>query len=227
MKSNKYRELEKYMLLKMSDSAHDRLHVYRVLYLALDIASREPGADMDVLIAAALLHDIGRAAQLLDLNLDHAEIGAAEAYEFLNTHGWEEKSAAHVRDCISTHRYRHNKQPATIEAKILFDADKLDVSGAMGIARTLLYVGQIDEPLYNIRNGELVTDGAHVEAQAFLEEYNFKLRNIYGAFHTARAAEIADSRRPAAEAFYDAFVREIEDSRVDGQKLLEEFLEEA
>lgn len=52
--------LENYMLTCMGDSAHDVSHVRRVLYLALEIAESDPSANCDVLIAACLLHDIGR-----------------------------------------------------------------------------------------------------------------------------------------------------------------------
>jgi uncharacterized protein len=49
----------------MTDSAHDKEHVYRVLYVALDIAKYEECADIDVLITASLLQDIGRKEQFL------------------------------------------------------------------------------------------------------------------------------------------------------------------
>ena len=58
-----YEKLEGYMQSCMKDSAHDKEHVYRVLYLALDIAKTEPQTDLDILIAACLLHDISRQAQ--------------------------------------------------------------------------------------------------------------------------------------------------------------------
>lgn len=55
-----YTMLENYMCSCMTDIAHDKEHIYRVLYRALEIAEEEPGTDYDVLIAACLLHDIGR-----------------------------------------------------------------------------------------------------------------------------------------------------------------------
>lgn len=57
-----YSLLENYMLSCMDDSAHDKEHVYRVLYHALRIAKMLHNVDYDVLIAACLLHDIGRKA---------------------------------------------------------------------------------------------------------------------------------------------------------------------
>ena len=84
MTKEEYRRIEGYMLSCMAESAHDREHVYRVLYLALDIARTEPEADRDVLIAAALLHDVGRPEQTADQTLDHALVGAEKAEAFLN-----------------------------------------------------------------------------------------------------------------------------------------------
>ena len=67
---------ESYMLSCMQDSAHDREHVYRVLYGALELGKDEPGVDWDVLVCACLLHDIGRQEQFRDASLDHASVGA-------------------------------------------------------------------------------------------------------------------------------------------------------
>ena len=136
--------LENYMLSCMEDSAHDKEHIYRVLYHGLEIAKTENHVDYDVLITACLLHDIGRREQFENPALCHAIVGGQKAYNFLTEHGFEEDFANRVKHCIETHRYRQNQRPESPEspeAKILFDADKLDATGAMGIARTLIYKG--------------------------------------------------------------------------------------
>ena len=77
-------EVEKYMLSQMKDSAHDQHHVYRVLYATIELAKSMDSIDMDVLLAACLLHDVGRKNQFADLeNICHAKIGGEMAYEFL------------------------------------------------------------------------------------------------------------------------------------------------
>jgi len=102
-----YGEIEAFMLEKMQDSAHDKHHIYRVLNAALDIAHyTDEEVDIDILIAACLLHDIGREEQSADLELCHAAIGAEMAYVFLLSRGWNEHKALHVKECVSTHRYR-------------------------------------------------------------------------------------------------------------------------
>ena len=76
------------MLECMRDAAHDKEHIYRVLYNALNIAQAESNVDYDVLIAACLLHDIGRDEQFKNPKLDHAEVGGDKAYAFLTDNGF-------------------------------------------------------------------------------------------------------------------------------------------
>lgn len=60
-------------------------------------------------------------------------------YEDAEKIGFEEEFAGAVRDCICTHRFRNDNPSQSIEANVLFDADKIDGAGAIGIARTLVY----------------------------------------------------------------------------------------
>lgn len=167
-----YKKIEAYMLDCMQDSAHDREHVYRVLYTALEIAENEQTVDFDVLLAACLLHDIGRLAQNQNPALDHAEVGAQKAQAFLAENGFPETFCARVADCIYTHRFRSSRPPETVEAKILFDADKLDATGAMGIARTLSYRSTVDEPLYTLCADGTVCDGTGDAPPSFFRNTN-------------------------------------------------------
>lgn len=203
MLESTYRLIEDHMLGCMNDSSHDRDHVYRVLYTALDIACTENGVDFDVLISACLLHDIGRREQFEDPALDHAEVGADKAFRFLTENNFAEDFAAKVSDCIRSHRYRSDAPPESIEAKILFDADKIDVSGAIGIARTLMYSGQTARPLYLLLPDGTVSDGKNDKTPSFLREYKYKLENVYSRFYTDRGLEIAKQRQQAAAEFYN------------------------
>ena len=157
MTKDTYTLIENYMLSCMQDSAHDEHHIYRVLYKALEIAKSEPETDYDILICSCLLHDIGRKEQFENPQVCHALIGAQKAYTFLMQNNFDEIFAQKVKDCIETHRYRENNPPKSTEAKILFDADKLDVAGALGIARTLVYKGRVSEPLYSLSSDEPIT----------------------------------------------------------------------
>ena len=219
-----YLAIEGYMLHCMDDSAHDAEHVYRVLYNALEIAKAEPDTDYDVLIAACLLHDIGRADQFSDPSLCHAKVGSEKAFVFLTALGLSNSFCNHVCACIASHRFRREEPPASIEAKILFDADKLDVTGAMGIARTLLYQGTLQAPLYTLRNDGSISDGKDDLQETFFREYHFKLEKLYTQFFTSRGKELALQRRSAAAAFHDALLSEIRNTYENGQAQLHLYL---
>ena len=216
-----YQLLENFMLSSMEDSAHDREHVYRVLYQALQLAQEEETVDFDVLIAACLLHDIGRSDQLADPSLCHALVGGDKAFRFLTDHGFPEEFALRVKECIVTHRFRADRPPTGVEAKLLFDADKLDVTGAMGVARTLLYQGTVGSSLYSLRPDGSVSSGEGDSDPSFFREYQFKLKRLYDRFCTPQARRIALSRQAAAEAFYRDLLQEAEQAR-SGRMLAEQ-----
>lgn len=228
MKQKTFDLLEGYMLDCMGDSAHDAEHVRRVLYLALEIAETEPAADRDVLIAACLLHDVGREEQFRDPSLCHARVGAEKAYRFLTEQGFPESFAAHVRDCVRTHRFRSGDPPASIEAKILFDADKLDVTGAIGMARTFFYAAQVGQPLYTLLPDGTVSDGTAEEpagCHSVLREYKVKLEKIYDRFFTSQGAEMARLRRAAAVAIYESVLAEAQEPYEIGGAILRRCIE--
>ena len=219
MTKDEYSIIENFMLEKMQDSAHDKHHVYRVLNSALDIASRMDTIDYDVLLAACLLHDVGREVQFTNLELCHAQIGGDIAYDFLLSQNWSIQKALHVKECISSHRFRRNNAPKSMEAKILFDADKLDASGAIGIARTLIYEGQVSEPLYIFdEEDKIIVDGGGAEISSFFQEYNYKLKKVYNAFYTDRAKEIAKERQKTAIDFYNGLLSEVMNNHEKGLK---------
>lgn len=226
MTREEFKKYESFMHEQMRDSAHDRFHIYRVLYAALDIAKAEENVDLDILITACLLHDIGRHQQFSDLELCHAQIGGDMAFDYLIENGWPLGRALHVKECVYSHRYRRDNKPQSIEAKILFDADKLDATGAVGIARTLIYSGQIMEPMYIFEDNNIVTEGGGPEISSFFQEYNYKLKNLYGVFYTDRATEIAQERRKAALDFYSNLHHEVTENHTRGVNILGDLLTE-
>ena len=209
------------MIQCMEDSAHDKEHVYRVLYNALEIAKDESDVNYEILIAACLLHDIGRKEQFENPEVCHAMAGADKAYQFLLSEGFERRYAEQVKQCIQTHRYRKNNPPQSLEAKILFDADKLDVAGAIGIARTLLYKGIVSEPLYTVLPDGVVSNGENDAAPSFFQEYKFKLENLYSKFYTEKAAKLAEGRKRIAVEFYNCLYQEVNSSYQDGKDELD------
>ena len=226
MKQKAYNLIEEYMLSCMDDSAHDEKHIYRVLYNALVIAKEEAGVDHDVLIASCLLHDIGRKEQFVDPTLCHAAVGSEKARTFLLQHGFSGDFAQRVAHCIAAHRFRKANPPQTIEAKILFDADKLDATGAIGIARTLQFKADTGGSIYTVRPDGTVSNGEGEEGSSFFREYQFKLKKLYDRFYTNAGARMALERRQIARDFYESLYREVNGGYTDGAQQLRTWLEE-
>jgi len=224
----RFQPVIEYMNSCLQGSTHDAEHVLRVLHYAADIAYHAPGEkDMDVLLVAAMLHDIGRPAQDKDGSLDHATIGADMAYDFLRSIGWNEEKAAHVKSCIFTHRFRTGHPPESLEAKILFDSDKLDVTGAMGVARSFSYIAEVGEPYYTKDANGKIEDGslpAESGEQSFFHEYHFKLKDLAARMHTVRAKEIALEHKPAMDGFYRLMLDEVHRCYARGALVLPELL---
>ncbi len=227
MKKETYTILENFMLSCMDDSAHDKEHVYRVLYNALEIAKAETDVNFDILIGSCLLHDIGRKEQFENPALCHAMVGGEKAYRFLVKHGFESEYAEQVKHCIQTHRFRQSNQPQSLEAKILFDADKLDVSGAMGVARSLIYKGIVSEPLYSMLPDGTVSTGENDTVPSFFHEYKYKLENLYSHFYTKRGSELAKERQQIAVDFYNSLYQEANSSYKNGKNELSKHVQES
>ena len=202
MTKETYTLLENYMLCCMEVAGHDAEHVYRVLYNALLLAEGRQDVDTDVLITACLLHDIGRKEQAEDPSLCHAAVGGEKAYRFLTEKGFREDFARHVK------------------ARLLFDADKLDATGAIGIARTLAYEAEVGKPLYVKRSDGSICNGENTEEPSFFHEYKFKLEGLYGRFYTEKGRQMAESRRRIAADFYAALYAEVNTGCTEGRQLL-------
>ncbi|MEG1604946.1 MAG: HD domain-containing protein, partial [Clostridia bacterium] len=209
MTQAEFAQIERFMQASMQDAVHDQLHVYRVLNYALQIAEATPGADMDVVIISALLHDIGRAAEMRDPSLCHARVGSQMAHEFLLARGDQADVARRVADCIRTHRYKNGAPPQSPEARILFDADKLDLIGTVGVARAILFGGQIDEPLYLLDEQNDPTEGLPSEGASLFREYNRKLSSLWTKLYTAKAREIAKAQQKTMDAYFQSLFQEV------------------
>jgi len=147
----KYQKIEGIVARELSCSAHAMEHVMRVYNLCLHLTKYELNVDLDVLKTAALLHDIARVKEFNDKtgSIDHSALGAEMADKIMRTLGYSEEKIAHVKHCIAAHRFRSKVKPQTKEAKILFDADKLDVLGVIGVARSFMIAGQYGQKIYS------------------------------------------------------------------------------
>jgi len=120
--------------------SHGFDHVERVTSLCERIGRAE-GADMAILVPAALLHDIARPLEK-ECGLPHEQEGARMAEEYLNSLGYDVSAVRIIAAAIRTHRFTTAAELDSLEARILSDADKLDALGAVGIARTFMRAGE-------------------------------------------------------------------------------------
>ncbi|MDD5627025.1 MAG: HD domain-containing protein [Patescibacteria group bacterium] len=198
-----------------ASGCHDWSHVERVLKLALHLGRREK-ADLGILEVAALLHDIGRREEMKAKGaFCHAEAGSALAQKILGKYKFNKDTVRNIIHCIRTHRFRDRRNvPKTIEAKALFDADKLDSIGAVGLGRAFLFAGGPGSGnLYTGNERHLAKTGRDYsftkEDSAFLE-YEIKLKKIKDVMLTASGRRIALGRHRFMVNFWQQFWQEVE-----------------
>jgi uncharacterized protein len=184
-------------------------HTLRVYRLCERIGPKE-GADMRVLLAAAYLHDIGRAGQdAANGAVCHAREGARIARPFLAALPLSRGRRENIIHCIKAHRFRGNQGPTTLEAKVLFDADKLDAIGAVGIARAYLFAGEVGARLH-APEVRVEDSRPYSENDTGFREYRVKLRKIRDHMLTKEGRRLAADRHAFMEHFFKQFIKEYE-----------------
>jgi len=175
----------------LQPGSHGLDHVMRVVRLC-DCIGKEENADMEVLLPAALFHDIARQKER-ENGIPHEETGAQMAERYLRSIQYDEERIRKITHAIRTHRYRSTAKPKTREARILSDADKLDAMGAIGIARTFIRAGE---------HGGDITDA--------MEHIHDKLLNLSGLMYTGTAKKIAEERHRFLCAFMETLTDEMD-----------------
>lgn len=189
--------------------SHDWEHTRRVFNLCMHIGQVE-GADLEVLELAAYLHDVGRPYEDESKGeICHATKGAEIAGELLTRHSISEVKKANVVHCIRSHRFRGNHVPESLEARVLFDADKLDAIGGVGIARAFLFAGEVGAKLHNPYTAPEDTE-PYTEEDTGYREYKLKLCKIKDRMLTAEGQRMAKARHAFMEMFFQRFTEEYE-----------------
>ena len=189
--------------------SHDWEHSERVFRLCMHIGQVE-GADLEVLTAAAYLHDIGRPFEdAAQGTVCHAQKGAEMAGDFLVQYPVSRSQKDNIIHCIQAHRYRGTHRPKTLEAKVLFDADKLDAIGAVGVARTFLFAGEVGAKLHN-PHVELHKTEPYTKEDTGYREYELKLRKIKDHMLTKEGRRMAEERHAFMETFFNRLTQEYE-----------------
>jgi|YNPNPStandDraft_1061719.scaffolds.fasta_scaffold11341_2 uncharacterized protein len=193
-----------------TDAVHNFEHVLRVYSMAERLAKSE-GADIEIVRAAALLHDVMDTQPGSAERSNHHLTSAEFAGQVLRTEGWAEERIAAVLHCIRAHRFRDDHEPPrTMEAKVLFDADKLDVLGATGIERAIAYAILAGQPVYAEPSQTFLTTGRKEpgEPHSAYHEFLFKLQNIKDRLFTPTARRIAEERHAYLAGFFARLIAE-------------------
>ncbi|MCP6718312.1 MAG: HD domain-containing protein [Patescibacteria group bacterium] len=211
---------EKY-LQEEKCSAHNMDHVMRVYANALKLAENED-VDLEVIKIAVLLHDIGGIKERKDKsgNTDHAIESAKLAEPFLKELGYSKDKINHIKGCIISHRYRTQNKPKTLEAKIVFDADKLDTAGAIGIARAFVWVGKNNAHIYKkVDIEEYAKENLGGRLNGRIQDrtkhspqlnWETKDKHIVDYLYTNKAKEIAKKRLEFSKIFFSKLEKEIQ-----------------
>jgi len=199
---------------KFADSkgSHDWEHTERVYNLALHIGKKEK-VNTTILRYAAILHDIGRVHQdTTNGKVCHAQKGAVLARELLHQYNVPPDQVDAIIHCIETHRFRGNKRPESKEAQVLFDADKLDSIGAVGVGRAFLFAGEIGAKLHN-KDIDIETSQAYSKEDTAYREYSVKLKNVKDRMLTHEGKRIAEGRHNFMVSFFEQLNEEVDGNR--------------
>jgi uncharacterized protein len=198
------------------DPVHGFDHVLRVLRLAEHLATAE-GADLEIVRAAVLLHDAqppetdaqpGTPGKRSAHHLD----SAAFARRRLAKEGWSAEKIAAVEHCIRAHRFRDDReQPQTLEARLLYDADKLDAIGAVGVARAIAYAVSHGQPAFARPSETFLQTGVTEpgEPHSAYHEFVFKLVKLKERLSTPAARALAEQRHQFMVAYFKQLEEEI------------------
>ena len=193
---------------------HDWSHVERVRNLALKIGKKE-GANLEILELASILHDIGREEEKNSQGkICHAQKSAELAKKILKKYNIDDGNIESIIHCIKTHRFRKGNKPQTIEAKVLFDADKLDTMGAVGLGRAFIFAGDVgSKMMYNGQEKELAKtnkDYTYCEEDSAILEYEVKLKYLKDKIITKTGKNFAQRRHDFMKKFIEEFWSEVE-----------------
>lgn len=196
-------------MFETASGSHDWEHTRRVTELAKTIGTAEQ-ADLNVIIPAALLHDIGRIGpDAANKDICHAQTGARLARPILDKCAFSTARKDNILHCIEAHRFRRTPDPETLEAQVVFDADKLDAIGAVGVARAYLFAGELGAILHN-PDIDVEKEPAYSQNDTGYREYLVKLRYVKQRLLTGHGKKMAHDRHEFMELFFKRFLTEYE-----------------
>jgi uncharacterized protein len=194
-----------------TDLAHGWEHVYRVYHLSLRIAEQEH-ADSFVVGMAALLHDLGRTTR--DPKRPHAERSAVLATKLLARYDLPHDTEEAILHAILAHNYRRGITPKTLEARVLYDADRLDSLGASGLMRWAMTIknNRWSEWKSYHPDDPFAARRAPDEQHYLLDRFFTKLLKVLDVMTTETGRAMAQRRL----AFLHLFLQELQQELVEG-----------
>lgn len=194
-------------MYESADPAHDFSHILRVYKSAQKIGKAE-GADMQVLLLATLLHDVGAESKLSEKSAESDALRLRIAEEFLKKKSLPEDLRNKVLYAIDVHRFSRGIVPATKEAKILQDADRLDAMGAIGIARVFITGGAMGRKFYSPEDPFCKTR-APDDKMWNLDHFYKKILKLESGMYTETAKRIARIRAAVLKRYLEDLQMEI------------------
>ncbi|MBN1622708.1 MAG: HD domain-containing protein [Endomicrobiales bacterium] len=208
---SKFKQVEKKVkqILNSYKYSHGWEHTERVYSMAVHIGRKEK-ADLDVVKLAALLHDIARSYEdKSNGKICHAQKGAQISRRILEKLKVDKEKINSVVHCIQVHRFRKSLRKDSLEAKVLFDADKLDSIGAVGIGRAFLFAGEVGAKLHN-KGIDLKKTKPYTKEDTAYREYMVKLRHIKKRMLTKEGKRLAEKRHRFMRQFFNRLNREVQ-----------------
>lgn len=200
-------DLLKHLPADQPDGSHDLSHIHRVWVNARRI-QRVEGGDLEVLLAATLLHDCVAVEKNSPLRGQASTLSAQKATSILAGMGWPSQRIEQVAHAVKTHSYSAGFEPLTLEAKILQDSDRLDAIGAVGIARCFYVSGRMGSALYDFEN-PTARGREYQDATYAIEHFHTKLLKLASGFRTCEGARLAAERHARLEAYLADFMDEV------------------
>jgi uncharacterized protein len=180
-------------MLDHREPAHDFQHIMRVYKNAKLIGQLE-GANMEILLLAVLLHDLVVYPKGSARSSRSSEDSADLAENILQSYGYSKDKINRISYCIRMHSYSKRLVPASLEGRILQDADRLDALGAIGIARTFSVGGLEKRSFYNADDPFCRSSRKLDDKQWTLDHFQRKLLKLKDLMHTRTAKKIAQER---------------------------------
>jgi uncharacterized protein len=196
--------------LEQAEAGHDYWHILRVLKSAEKIAGKE-GGDLFVIQLGALLHDIADAK----FHNGNETLGPKIAEQFLKEQHLPQSIIEQVVNIIKYISFKNSldggKVYNSLELQIVQDADRLDAIGAIGIARTFVYGGYKNNPIYdpNIKPNQHLDKATYKKGNApTINHFYEKLLKLKSMMNTPTGAYLAEERHQFMEAFLNQFYKE-------------------